>query len=266
MSDFVYSALNGLAFVAGAIAIVLGSYFLARRLLHSGHEGDRTHEAAGSVAVRVAALHGLIIGLVYAQELDDYKGVRSVLTEEAVAISDVYNDARRYGGEITLPVQAGLATYLATVVTEEWPMLGRKEGLSPAAWKQWEGVYDRLLNLTPATDRERFLSGKMRDRISAVARLRQMREATAAGRFTGVFWAPAVIGLALVSAPFYIYRPSKTHLILLSMFGAYSGIILFFIFAFANPFEAPGKLQPVPFEQLLKGEIGKSLPSGVTLP
>lgn len=260
MSDLLVSSLVCLLFVAVSTLLVLGSYFAARRLLGLARYEERTHDVAGTVAVRIAALHGLILALVYAQELDDYKGVRAGLTEEAVAISDVFNDVRRFGGAVVAPVQMGLANYVATVVNEEWDMLGRGEGLSAKAWIEWDDVYNRLLDVVPTTDREQYLSGRMRDRITAVAKLRQMREATAMGRFSGLFWGPALIGLVLLAAPLYVYRPSRAHLVLFSLFGAYSGVILFFIFGFANPFANPGKLEPRPFQHLLEGDLGKKLP------
>jgi hypothetical protein len=77
----VTSIVVGFAFVSGALAIVFCCYFVARTLLNPGLEGDRTHDAAATVAVRIAALHGLILALVYAQELDDYKGIRNNLME-----------------------------------------------------------------------------------------------------------------------------------------------------------------------------------------
>lgn len=134
LSDYLTSVAGGVGFVVVTIGIVLASYFAARRLLHPGSAADRTLEVAGNVAVRVATLHSLILGLVYAQELDDYKAVRSNLIDEAVAISDVFNDVRRYGGPATLEVQQGLARYVAVVVDEEWERLARHERLSPRAW------------------------------------------------------------------------------------------------------------------------------------
>ncbi|WP_244505403.1 hypothetical protein [Rhizobium sp. LCM 4573] len=188
MSDLLISLAIGIGFVLGTIALVLGSYFIARTLLHPGYEGDRTWDVANNVAVRIATLHGLILGLVYAQELDDYKGVRATLTDEAIAISDVYHDAGRYGGVIVVPLQEGLARYLAVVVDEEWPLLAQHQGLSPKAWMIWDEVYRRLLDLSPTTDRERYLSQRMKDRIASIARYRQLREATSVSRFSGLFW------------------------------------------------------------------------------
>ncbi|KQS74514.1 DUF4239 domain-containing protein [Rhizobium sp. Leaf383] len=255
-ADFVISSVTGLAFVLATIAIVLASYFLARRLLHPGNEGDRTLEVAGNVAVRVATLHSLILGLVYAQELDDYKGVRATLIEETIAISDVFNDVRRYGGAIVTPVQAGLSRYVFVVVNEEWESLADGKGLSPKAWQEWERVYDHVLDLVPTTDRQRYLSTRLKDRVTAIAKYRQLREAPTTSRFSGLFWGPAIIGLIIISSAFYVYRPSRTHLVLFGLFGAYSGVILFFIFAFGNPYANPGKLEPRPFQRLLEGDLG----------
>jgi hypothetical protein len=258
--DIFVSSVSGIGFVVATIGFVLASYFAARRWLHPGQEGDRTLDVAASVAVRVATLHSLILGLVYAQELDDYKGVRATLVDEAIAVSDVYNDVRRYGGPIVVPVQEGLSRYVSIVVNEEWQSLSRHEGLSVPAWKEWEGVYNKVLDLIPANDRERYLAARMKDRAAAIARYRQLREAATTSRFSGLFWGPAIIGLVIVSAAFYVYKPTRTHILLLGLFGAYSGVILFFIFAFGNPYANPGKLPPGPFEHLLKGDLGKTMP------
>lgn len=260
MPPFLASALIGVAFVAVTSLVTLASYLAARRLFGAVDEADRTHDVAATVAVRIAALHGLILALVYAQELDAYRDLRADLIEEAVAVSDVFNDVHRYGGPAAAPVQAGLARYVRLVVDEEWDRLGRGEGLSPAAWIQWNDAYERLLDLEPASDRERFLAGRLRDRITAIARLRQSREATSIDRFPTLFWAPALIGLVLVAAPLFVFRPTRLHLALIALFGAYAGIILFFIYGFSNPFAVPGRLEPTAFERLLAGDIGALRP------
>ena len=261
VQDFTLSLVIGVAFAVGAVAVVLAIYFSARTLLSPGEDHHRTFDVASSVAFRIAALYGLILALVYAQELDDYKQIRANLAEEAVAVADVYNDVARYGGEAVAGVQGGLAAYLEAVVEEEWPMLARKEGLSPRAWQEWDAVYLALLDLTPADDRQRYLADRMRDRVTAIARFRQIRESTATGAFTGLFWGPATIGLVLLAIPFYVYPPTRNNLTLIAIFGLYSGVVLFFIYMFANPFEAPGRLQPATFIHLLGGEIGASLPA-----
>lgn len=258
--NFAISLAAAVLFVSGAISLVLVSFFAARRFLHQGGEHDRTHDVASTVATRIAALHGLILALVYAQELDDYKGVRNGLTEEATAISDVYHDIGRYGGSQVGIVRTGLARYVWLVINQEWDQLGESHTLAGNAWTRWDEVYLTLLDLQPISDREHFLANRMRQRMTDIARLRQAREAVAEVHFSGLFWAPAIIGLGLLAVPFYLYRPSRSHLLLMGTFGAYSGVILFFIYGFSNPFRPPGMLPPTQFERLLEGELGKDLP------
>lgn len=249
MTDSLVSAGICAAFVGIAVAIVLGSYFVARMVL-SGGDTERTNEAASAVGTRLATLYGLILALVYAQELSDYKDIRAALVDEAIAIADVFHDVQRYGGPEVAPVQKDLRDYVSTAAGDEWDSLGRGKILSSRAWAYWEDAYERLLDLKPSNDRQHFLANRMRDRITTIARLRQTRTAPVGEDFNGVFWAPAIIGLVLLAIPFYVFRPSRSHLILLSAFGAYSGVILFFIYAFSNPFQKPVRIEPLAFERL----------------
>lgn len=251
----------GLLSTGLAIAIVLLAYWISRRFLDPGHESDRTLEIASSVAVRIAALHGLILALVYAQELDDYKNLRAALLQEAIAVSDVWNDAQRHGGSLAPQVTSGMAAYLHVVVDEEWPSLAARQGLTGKAWVTWDSVYGDILDSRPQTPRQQFLQERMLQRVTEIAAYRQQREAVAQRPFAVLFWVPAVVGLALLAVPFYLYRPSRTHLVLMALFGAYSGMILFFIYAFSNPFQAPGRLDPAPFQRLLEGDIGRTPPA-----
>lgn len=258
MTDSLVTFAIALFSIGSAIAIVLVAFRLAGRFLHPGEESDRTYEIANTVGTRIAALQGLILALVYAQELDDYKALRAVLVQEAVAISDVWNDAYRYGGELAPAVQQGMATYLRLVIDEEWPRLAARDGLSGTAWLTWDKVYGQILDTVPATPRQDYLRERMLDRITEIASYRQQREAVAQRTIAVLFWIPALVGLALLAVPFYFFRPSGTHVFLMALFGAYSGMVLFFIFAFSNPFQSPGRLEPVPFERLLEGDIGRT--------
>lgn len=260
--DYAYTLLIGCLFILGTITLVIVPYFIARRLLSFDVDTDRTFDVAGSVAFRIAALHGLILALVYAQELVDYQSMRSVLTEEAVAVADVYYDSARYGGPITQAVQREMANYTATVVDEEWDQLGARAGLSAAAGRYWNNAYAKLLDLAPQSSREKFLADRMLKRVTDIARFRQLRQSTAMDGFSYVFWVPAFFGIPLVAATFFVFPPTRAHIVLLGLLGTYSGVILFFILAFANPFSAPGRLDPEPFRYLLKGEMGRMVDKG----
>ena len=91
----------------------------------------------------------------------------------------------------------------------------------------------------------------MLSRVHLISETRDKRENHAAGRVSGMFWFAAVAGVAFIALAYYPHPPERYSLILLGIFGAYTGVIVFFIHAFANPFAEPGALDPGAFLRLL---------------
>ncbi|MGF1477520.1 MAG: hypothetical protein ACFB6S_18405 [Geminicoccaceae bacterium] len=245
----------GIAFVCGTIGIALAAYFLTRLVARSAIQQE-TRDLAASITFRVAALHGLILALVFAQELERYTDLHAAVVQEATAVADIYNDIRRYGTDREERVQAALSRYVRIVVGHEWDRLGTEARLSPDGWNQRERIYIDLLNLTPATARQDALRSHMLDDIQLIASLRQGRENVALKPVGTMFWVAAVSGVVLVAMPYFVFAPTFIHLFLLSVYGGFSGIVMLLIFAFSNPFAPPGNLSPTAFERLLETEIG----------
>lgn len=262
-------ALLALTWMAVAVALVLSVQAGTRRLLPppgeagpDGHEYPAaTRDAATAIGLRLATLYGVLLALVYAQQLAGYQAVREGLVSEAGALSDVYHDAGRYGGPAAPVVRSAVREYLDFVVDREWRLLGTEKRLSQRAWDAREKAYRAVLDLEPDSPRDRALRDRMLRRISDIAEYRRQRQELAAGGFGGVFWVPAVLGLVLVASSFFVFRPTRELRWMLGGFGAFAGLILFFIHAFASPFEAPLRESPGAFERLLETEIGQTPPA-----
>jgi hypothetical protein len=239
----------GAIFVGGTITLTLASYFLMRWI--TGGEAE-THEKdlASSVIFRISALHGLILALVFAQEMFSYQQLRLQTAIEANAIADIYFDAGRYGGGHHVAVQKELNDYIQVVVGEEWQELGKTSRLSAQAWAQWDAAYNAVLDLVPANPREQSLRNHMLDRIYVIADSRTKRESTVADSMNAIFWFAALSGVFFIALAYYSYPPRRRNILLISMFGAYTGIILFLIYAFANPYTQPAELSPGPLLRL----------------
>lgn len=247
--------LVGLLFVLGTILMAWVVYFTMRWIVGGQFESE-TETLAGSVIFRVSALHGLILALVFAQELVDYNQLQSNLVREATAIADIYNDIRRYDTEAERTVQSALSDYVRTVVNEEWDLLANDQALSARGWQLREVVYQALLDLNPDTSRRATLRTHMLLKVQLIAELRQERENNALHKISPLFWTAAIAGIALVTIPYFIFSPSRLNLTLLCVYSGFSGFVMFLIFAFSDPFNAPGALPPLPFERLLATEIG----------
>lgn len=239
-----------LVFVVSTILIAL-SVYSAMRWMVAGRFESETETLAGSVIFRVSALHGLILALVFAQELVDYNQLQSNLVQEATAIADIYNDIRRYETDREQLVQTALRDYARVVIDEEWDTLARDQALSRRGWELRELVYVTLLDLTPDTLRQTSLRSHMLAKIQLIAELRQERENNALHTISPLFWIAAIFGIVLVTVPYFIFSPTRLHLALLSIYGGFTGFVMFVIFAFSDPFSEPGALQPVAFERLV---------------
>ncbi len=172
------------------------------------------------------------------------------MANEASAIADVFNDAGRYDALALTNVRKDMIDYLGFVVDDEWSALGRGESLDAQAWSAWEAAYSNVLDLTPQNPRQASLRDHMLTQLHAIASARDLRELNGTGSLIGLFWFAALTGVVLIAVGYYSYRPERHNLVLMSLFSAYTGVILFLIYSFSNPYSAPGVLRPDPLIEL----------------
>ena len=234
--------LGGL-FVCGTALLVLACYFLMRRL--AGEPPDtQTKELASSVVIRISTMHGLILALVFAQEMAEYQQLKLESAAETNALADIYFDAARYGADNPERVQAAVDKYVRIVIDDEWDSLGTTGRLSGPAWAQWDSTYNVILDLTPDNERQKSLRDHMLASIHTIAETRVQREHHARNSLSVMFWFAAISGVIFTGFALYPYTPGRSNIRLLALLGAFTGIILFFIYAFSNPFKEPGSLRP----------------------
>ncbi|PWJ20453.1 hypothetical protein [Jannaschia seohaensis] len=248
------SILAAPAFVLLIVGISMAAYGLTRRLLR-GHMDEDTRDLAGSVLFRIASLHGLVLALVFAQDLANLRDVSVSAAHEATLVADIYYDAGRYAGPESAAIQHAMAHYGLLVAEEEWPRLAEQRRLLPEAWGTWERAYHLLLDATPATARQERLHGIMLTDIRLLSELRDTRGNVAQAGVSTVFVFAALIGVILVSAAYFPWAPTRLNLGLIAGFSAFTGVVLYIIIAFSNPFASPGRAPTVGFERFLTPEV-----------
>lgn len=260
MPDFVDLA-YGAAFIAVSVVLALGTCLLARRVA-APRMGEDTVGLADSMVFRIGALHGLILALVFAQELLQYQRLSNTVTLEAAAVADAFYELDRYGTLEAPALRDALRRYVALAAGAEWAALAERDTLLPEAWEAWEAVYVAALDFTPETLRQDTLRTEILRRLQDIAQFRDTREAAALYTIGPPFWFAAFTGMILVVLPYFRFTPSALNFTLLGLFAGYSGLVLSFIYAFSDPFSPPGRLEPVMFHRLA-AEIGA--PEGLTL-
>lgn len=246
--------LLAIVIVAASCILALLPYVIARRFLSTSTD-SQTKDLAGSVIFRVGALHSLILALVFAQELVNFNEARHTMTREAALVGDVFYDLRRYDESGTTPIQADLLEYTNVVLNREWTSLAETSRLDEQAWSEWDAAYNKVLDLEPKNARQEALKGIMLDRVRELSDLRIDRENTAFGGANELFLYAAIAGIVLISIGYFPFSPTAVNLTLLSIFGIYTGLVIYFIAAFANPYSSAGYLEPVRLERLYEGML-----------
>lgn len=235
-----------LVFIASSMVLAFGPYYLARRVF-LGRNTEKTYDLAGSVLFRIGALHALILALMFAHVTALFLELRNSVTDEAAATSNVYYDLERYGDpEITEVIRRDLALYAGTVINDEWPLLEYQQ-MSEEAWVQWRKVMDAILDLQPESLRQQDLRLFMLKNMESIARYRERRQIGSQGNVPPMFWLVAIAGFVLISLPYFVFEPSATNKMLLGIFAAYNGLVLYVIYATGHPFASPISVDPAPF-------------------
>ncbi|MEM9838988.1 MAG: hypothetical protein AAF830_07510 [Pseudomonadota bacterium] len=247
------------AYLIGTNVLVLSAYGGAR-FLHRRYADDELKDLSLSLIFRISALHSLILALVFAQEMITYRSVSLAERDEATAVASLYYDIGRYGADdaTTETVRTDLTAYIADAVCTEWSSLSDGQGLVLDAWMDRERLLGTILDLEPSTTRQRYvLDGMLRD-LEIIEQSRNARGAVSSVGVTAIFWIPAILGLAIVSILYSAYSAKPIHIILLSFYATFNGIVLLMIHAFGNPYAAPGQVTPSHFEALVAKDTALS--------
>lgn len=253
-AEWIWTAILFVLCVGGSIGLAIGAYAIGRAFLPSRADKE-SKDLANSVIIRVSALHSLILALVFAQELINYNEVRVTVAAEAALIGDVFYDLKRYDEKATRPIRRDVAEYVVQVMTNEWPRLAEGKGLHGGAWALWERIYQRILDLKPEAGRQTDLKRIMLADIRQVSGLRLKRLNASLSGLNPWFVSAAIVGILLTAISYFNFAPNAVSIVLISIFGAFTGLIMFFIFIFANPYSAPGAIEPRPFDRLTVGEF-----------
>jgi hypothetical protein len=239
-----------IVFAVATALLTLGVYHITR-VFAGPTEEQHTKDLASSVVFRISALHGLILALVFAQYMISYQQIKEENALEANALADIYFDAERYGSNSKVLVQDAVFAYVQAVTEEEWRSLAESSQLSSKAWAEWEKAYLAILDLVPGNDRQRSLREHMLKQVHVVAEMRVKRGNQGTNAVSGLFWFAAIAGVIFVAIAYHTFPPTRINQVLIGLFGAFTGLILFFIFAFENPLSPPGTMPPDAQQRLL---------------
>ena len=229
--------LGVLIFIVVAQLSSLICYAVTRTLLRSHIDKDSV-ALSTSVIARLGSLHALILALMFAQEMADYRDISRIVAKEASAISDVYNSLREYdedNQQSTAAIRGLVIDYVKTVLEVDRIALA-ESNVSHQTWINYHRINRELRNLQPSNNDQEDLRALMLtdwDHVSEFhLRLRTIAEYEA----PAFFWIVIISGFLAVVIPCYVYSPNIANLAILGTYSAFNGIVMYVIFAIGNPF------------------------------
>ena len=243
--DFLMNSpwLGGSIFVLTAVLMALTCYAVVRSLL-TAHIADDSELLSARLIARLGTLHALILALMFAQEIADYRSIYTLVSKEASAISDVYRALQDYDAQ-----QPGPGAALRTLIMDYLTDLMRIERTALAedrpsyrSWLEHQRINRQLLNLHATNDRQRDLRAQMLADWDKVSEFHLRLRTTAHNEVPHFLWVVMVTGFLVVVFPCYVYKPKLANLATLSVFAGFNGIVMYLIFSISNPFTGPAAI------------------------
>ena len=242
MGDFESFLLNQpvagiLIFVAATTLSAFATYGLTHRLLRE-RTGIDAIQMTTSIIARLGALHALILALIFAQEMADYRDISRIASREASSIIDVYTNLLLYGEEDPQsadPIIDDLVEFVQTISTEDRIALASDQ-LSRKSRSIYLRIDRQLRDLLADNEGLQGLRGQMLADWDNVSEFHLRILSAAEYASPAFFWLVIISGFFAVVIPCYIYTPSAGNLVLLATFAAFNGIVMYVVFSIANPF------------------------------
>ncbi len=230
-----------------AVALGLAVYFGSHKLISRYQAGD-TGPPASLFGV-VGVLVGLMLSLSFAKVIGDIRSIETAIVREAAAILDISDDLNRYNDQDAQEIRRLLVQYTESVISDDWPALAHDQlGRKTTATKT--EILDRLSALKPTTAAQERLISRIEDDIDVLSDYRMVRlDSSLSAPPTYVY--VTFLGFLLTMACFGAYPPQLPLTVLVGLYAAFVGLVLFMIMALSDPFQGIG-VTPTTFEHILQ--------------
>jgi hypothetical protein len=236
-----------------AIAASALPFVLLRRLL-SEDLPTKTRDVAETVAVRIGTIHSLILALVFAEAQSTHTNLQQEVSKELTTIEHIALELDQWNGVEQGLLRGYLAAYVSAVLQNEWHASASLRGSREA--RHAYNVLDMgILNLKAESPQQQSLRTRMIVNMDELQDHRTARLSLAHRGLPSLFWWMALTGFAIIVGFFLIFPANLVHIAILSVYGAYTGLALYFILALSHPYTGPASIDTLPYQMVLEDEL-----------
>lgn len=245
--------MGGALAMLSAIVLSVLPFAILRRLL-SDELPTKTRDVAETVAVRIGAVHSLILALVFADAQSTHASLQQEVSKELTAIEHIALELEQWKGPEKDALRGQLAAYVNAVLQNEWHAAATLRG-SREARRAYDALDVGILDLSAATPQQQSLRARMIANMDDLQDHRKARLALAHRGLPSLFWWMALIGFAITVGFFLVFPATAAHVAILSVYGAYTGLALYFTLALSHPYTGPAGIDTAPYRMVLEDEL-----------
>lgn len=242
--------LGAILAMLAAIAASALPFAIIRRLLND-ELPTKTRDVADTTAVRIGTVHGLILALVFAEAQATHSSLQQEVSKEVTSIEHVALQLNQWNGPGENGLRSELAAYVRAVLQDEWRAGARPQG-SLEARQAYDDLDAGILNLKAGTPQQQSLHARMIMNMDDLQDHRKQRLAMLHRGLPSLFWWMALTGFAIIVGFFLIFPATPAHIAILSVYGAYTGLALYFILALSHPYAGPAAIDTSPYAMVLE--------------
>ena len=240
-----------LTFVCAFGGALVGGY--VRSLLPPTHLSKESQDVMRLGMGLVATMTALLLGLVTASARSAFDSQDAAIRTSAANILTLDRLLARYGPE-TVPIRDGLKKGLAFRIEMTWPADGSSNlDLQPTeATSAIEDIENRILQLTPATETERWFKSESLKLSEDVTKTRWRVLGSMGRTVPVVFLAVVVFWLTVTFTSFGLYTQSNASIVAVLFVAAFSvAAAVFLIMELDGPFDGVIKVSSAPLRYAL---------------
>jgi hypothetical protein len=198
-------------------------------------------------------MFGVIVGFSAFLVLNKYQAAEQTVQNEAADVEDIYRHAEGFAEPERDQIQGLAASYARVVVEEEWPLM--KQGkTSPRADDLADELRRNILTYRPTTSAQQSVYAHLLGEVDELHESRAARVIYVSQRIPSLLWV-ALGGLSIIMVAFsYLVGMENRRLHLLAVAALAGGIVLvlFMVGELDRPFGAEPRVEPEPFELVLR--------------
>lgn len=244
------------------VGVALGGLALFHRRIHASELADLLDNGTvGWFFSGTNVLYGLLLGLLTIATWGSYTAASSLASQEAAALSVLYNDLSGYPQPQRNQLEAQLRQYTRFIIQRSWPAQ-RRGYINDGETSEMRRFRNQFMSVEPRTEGDKLLHGEAIRAFNTVIELRRLRAESISGSVPPIIWYVVMGGaiLTLLFSYFFSIKAFGLHAILTGMLAAMIGLLIFLIAALDHPYRGEVSVTPEAY-QLVLDKVMKPLPA-----